>query len=97
MLIQFINGENKINKTLKTMTKQEILNTITSNSMREITEERCYQAMNEFAIQSLNEVIKEYKENNLNVLTDKTLRFTTIDNVILNKIKQLKNGKETNK
>lgn len=72
------------------MTKEQILKTITSNGMREITEERCYQAMNEFAIGCLNEVIKTHKFNvKMAVLGEEI--FLTIDEIVLDKIKSIKN------
>jgi hypothetical protein len=54
-------------------------------------------SMNEFTEQVLCEVLKEYKMNNYGVLMGTLGTFKPIDEVILDKIKQLKNDKETNK
>lgn len=72
------------------MKKKEILKNITCNGMREITEERCYKAMNEFAIECLNDVMRTHKFNvKMAALGEE--KFLTIDEIVLDKIKTIKN------
>lgn len=50
----------------------------------------------EFAMECLKEVVKEHKENAYeNLISMQTKKYKTIDEIVLNKIKELQNDKAT--